>query len=113
MVVRGSACRAAMDVTKVDAGVEHGRDVGVPKHVRVHPSDTHPRDPLQAVQAAGGGVPVHPPPGPVQQDRPRQPVGNGTVDGAGHGWRRRHEDDLVGPCAGADVIAPAVLRHRP
>jgi hypothetical protein len=63
----------------------------VPEHVRVHPGDAQPGELLESVQRAGGGVPVDPAPGPVQQNRPGQPVGNGTVDGRWH----RHQDGLV------------------
>jgi hypothetical protein len=59
-----------LDVAEVDAGVEHGRDEGMPEHMRVGPGDLDARRPGELVQAAGGGVPVDPGATAVEQDRP-------------------------------------------
>jgi hypothetical protein len=63
-----------LDVTQVDVGVEHGRDGEcVAKHVRVRPGDLDAGGLGEAVQAAGGRVPVHPGAAAVDQDRPARP----------------------------------------
>ena len=49
-----------LHVTQVSASVEHGRDIGVTKHVRVRPADLDAGGFGEAPQAAGGRVPVHP-----------------------------------------------------
>jgi hypothetical protein len=43
-------------VPQVDAGVEHGRDEGVPQHVRVHPREPDASLGSQVTQPSGGGM---------------------------------------------------------
>src|SRR5690349_11797713 len=75
MVVRGSACGAAIRVSRRSTPAS---SIVVTKvcaqHVGEHPGDAYPGDLLQAVQQAGGGVPVHPAASPVQQDRSERAV---------------------------------------
>jgi hypothetical protein len=61
MVVRGVGVAGRdLDVTKVDACVEHGGDESVPEHVWVHPRQLDTCLVGEASQPAGGAVPVHP-----------------------------------------------------
>src|SRR5271166_3450482 len=60
MVVRGSACRAAIWTSRrSNPGIQTGRDERVPEHVRMWPGDPHVRVLGEVPQAAGGGVPIH------------------------------------------------------
>ena len=58
-----------LDVTKIYSGVEHGRDEGVPQHVRMHPGQPDVRGNPEPAQPAGGGVTVHPRSMPIQENR--------------------------------------------
>jgi hypothetical protein len=62
-----------LDVPQIDTSIEHGRDEGMTKHMRVGPDDLDPRRAGELVQAAGSGVPVHPGAAAVGQDRPSRP----------------------------------------
>ena len=84
-----------LDVAQVHAGVEHGGDEGVAEHVRVWPGDRHPGSFGQMLQAAGGGMAVHPGTSGVEQDRPACPGADGPVDGAPDRWGQRDQDDLA------------------
>jgi hypothetical protein len=46
------------------------------------------------VQAAGGGVAVHPGAAAVEQDWPAGPGADRAVDGPPYGWRQRDQGDL-------------------
>jgi hypothetical protein len=84
-----------LDVTEVDAGVQHGGDEGVAQQMWVQVRHPHPCGGGQGVQAAGGGMPVHPSAVGVEQDRAGQAVTDGGVDGPSDcGWER-DEDGLV------------------
>jgi hypothetical protein len=72
-----------------------------------HPGDAYPGDPLQSVQSPGGGMArggLMCPPTQVQKDQAIQLL----ADRAGHGWRQRHQNDLV-PLFDDLHDAPAVL----
>jgi len=66
----------------------------VTEHMRVRPGDPDPRRVGEPVQAAGGGVPVHPDATTVEQDRPACAGSNRLVDGPAHCRRQRDQDDL-------------------
>jgi hypothetical protein len=76
-----------LHVAQVDPSVEHGSHERVPQHVRVHPRGLHAGGLGQAVQPSGRAVLVHPGAVSGAQDRRGLPVGDGSLDGAGH--RRR------------------------
>ena len=106
-----------LHVAQVDAGVEHRGHERVPQHVRMHPGGVHPGDPGEAVQAAGGAVPVHLGAGPGAQDRPALPVTDGALDGTRHRrWQRGQQHlpalapDPEDPVA---VLLAEVLNVRP
>ena len=84
-----------LDVAQVDAGVEHGGDVGVAQHVGVHAWESYAGGVGEVAQASGGGVSVQAAPGGVEQQRPFGTGGDSSVDGAGDGWWQGHQDDLV------------------
>ena len=75
-----------LDVTQVDAGVEHRGDEGVAQHVGVHPRQSDPGLLSEVLQPAGGGVPVHPDCTQVEQDRPIGASGDRAFDGTLDGW---------------------------
>jgi hypothetical protein len=45
--------------------------------------------------AAGARVAVHPPPGPVEQDRPRHSPTDRSFDSPGHGRRKRNQHNAT------------------
>jgi hypothetical protein len=65
-----------LDVPEVDAGVGHGRDIGM----RVRPGDLDAGGPGELAEAAGCGVPVHRGAAAVEQDRPAYPMACCPVD---------------------------------
>ena len=83
-----------LDVAQVDASVKYGRDECVAQHVRMCPDDLDAGRLGEAVQAAGGRVPVHPGAAAVDQDRPARPRADCPVDRPADRWRQRHQDDL-------------------
>ncbi len=83
-----------LDVPKVNASVEHGRDERVSEHVRVCPGDVDAGGSGEVAQAAGGRVPVQPGASAVEQDGPAGAVPDSPVDGPPDRWRQRHQDDL-------------------
>jgi hypothetical protein len=84
-----------LHVAETGSRIQHGRNEGVPQHVRVHSRQPDPRILGQIHEPAGGGVPVHPPIGGAAQDRPLlAPVG-GVLDRAGHRWRQGDQDGLA------------------
>jgi len=58
----------------VNLGIQHGRDEGVPEHMRMRPGNRDPSGLGQPAQAAGGGMAVHPGAAAVEQDRPADAV---------------------------------------
>jgi hypothetical protein len=66
---------------------------GVPQHVRVHPGQSHASGLGQAVQPAGGGMPVHACTSDRAQDRAALTARDRPVDGPADRWwyRRQHE----------------------
>src|SRR5665811_1758536 len=84
-----------LDVAQVDAGVEHGGDVGVAEHVWVHAWQSDPGVVGQAAKSSGGGVAVQAPAHGVAEQWPVNAVGDGAVYGSGDGRRQRDQDDLV------------------
>jgi hypothetical protein len=72
----------------------HGRDEGVPEHVRVRPGYPHSRGFGETAQAPGGGVAVHLDTAAVKQDRPTTAGADGPVDSPPDGWRQRDQGDL-------------------
>jgi len=94
MVVRGSACRAAIWTSRrsTPASKRRGHE-GVPEHVRVHPGHSDSRGVGEVEQSAGCGVAVHPASRAVEQDRPGPPVADGSLDSArDRGWQRDQHD---------------------
>jgi hypothetical protein len=83
-----------LDIPKVDSGVEHGRDKGVTKHMRVRSGDLDAGVLGESAQAAGRGVPVHPGAAAIEQDRPAYPVSGRLVDSVSDGWWQRDQDHL-------------------
>src|SRR5262245_65767219 len=74
-----------LNVTEVDSGVEHRGDERVLQHARMRACDVHSAGVRKVPRTAGGGVPVHPGPAGVEQDRPRGPAADGAVDGTADG----------------------------
>jgi hypothetical protein len=60
----------------------------------VRPGDPDAGAPCELVQAAGGGVAVHPGAAAVEQDRPAHAGSGRPVDGPADRWRQRDQDDL-------------------
>jgi len=83
-----------LDIAEVHASIQHGRYEGVAEHVRVRPGDPHASGLSETLQAAGGGVAVHPGTAAVEQDRPAGAGADRAVDGPPDGWRERDQDDL-------------------
>jgi hypothetical protein len=65
------------------------------EHVRVHSRHSDPGRSGQMLEPAGRGVPVHPRPVAVAQDRTSVAAVDGAVECPGHCWRERGEDDLA------------------
>ena len=76
-----------LDVAEVDAGVEHRGDEGVAQHVRVHARHIQSGLLGQVLETPGRDVPAHASAVAAEQDRPGQPVANGSVDGTTDCWR--------------------------
>jgi hypothetical protein len=90
-----------LHVAQADAGVEHGGDECVAKHVRVHPCDPYAHLVGQGLQPPGSGMPVHPNTVCVAQDRPVVAAMHGAVDRAGHRRWQRDQDGLVALARGS------------
>jgi hypothetical protein len=60
----------------------------------VRPADPHPGGFSEPLQAAGGGVAVHPGAAAVEQDRPTGAGANRLIDRPPDGWRQGDQDDL-------------------
>ena len=76
-----------LNVTKVDAGVEHGGDEGVAQHVWVHAGHVEASPFGKALEASGGDVSGHAGAVSAEQDRTGEPVSPGAVEGAADcGW---------------------------
>ena len=84
-----------LHVAEVDAGVEHGRDVGVAEHVRVQWRHPHPGRRSQGAQPSGGGMSVHPDAAGVQQDRTASAVADRLVEGSADRRWEWNEDGLA------------------
>jgi hypothetical protein len=63
--------------------------------VRVHPRHPDPGAGSEMLEPAGCGMPVHPRPEGVAQDRTIDAAVDRPVHGPGHRWRQRDEDDLA------------------
>ncbi len=84
-----------LDVSEVDAGVEHRGDERVSEHVRVHAVDGHACRERELAWSAGGRVAIHAPAFAVQQERAGLATAGCAVDGSADRWRQWHEGDLV------------------
>jgi hypothetical protein len=91
----GRRASGDLHVAQADAGVEHGGDEGVAQHVRVHPRHPDPGGDRKMPEPTGRRVPVHPRPLGVAQDRTGFTALDGTVEGTGHRWWQRGQDDLA------------------
>ena len=60
----------------------------------MRPGDLNAAGLGEAVQAAGGRVPVHPGAAGVEENRPVYPVPYCLVNGPADGWRQRDQDHL-------------------
>jgi hypothetical protein len=100
-----------LDVAEIDAGVEHGGDVGVSEHVWVQCRHPHPGRLGKSAQSAGGGVPAHPGAAGVEQDRPTGPAANRLIEGSADGWREWDEDGLAALAEDADDAVAVFLRR--
>jgi len=89
----------------------------VAQHVGVHPRQPDTRVSSEALQPAGGGVPVHSYAPQVAQDRPVSASADGAFDGALHRGRQRDEHDLAAlaphPQHAVAVLLPEVGDVRP
>jgi hypothetical protein len=83
-----------LDIAQVHPGVDHGRNEGVPKHVRMRSGDLYASSLGESAQAACRRVSVHPGAAAVEQDRSASPGAYRLVDSAPDGWRQRGQDDL-------------------
>ena len=84
-----------LDVAEVNAGVEHGGDVGVSEHVGMHPGHGYAGAGGQVTQSAGGRVARHADTGPVAQDRPVGPSLGGPFDRPGDRWWQGQDGEAV------------------
>jgi hypothetical protein len=84
-----------VNVAQVDAGVEHGGDVGVAEHVRVDRRHPHPGCLGQGAKPAGRSVPVHPGAASVEQDRSGDPLTDRLIESSADGRRQWDEDGLA------------------
>jgi hypothetical protein len=81
-------------------------ETNVAQHVRVHPGHPDSGRCGEVPEPAGCGVAVHPRPVNVAQDRPAVAVLDGPVEGSGHRWWERDQDDLAAFAAHAhDAVA--------
>jgi hypothetical protein len=94
MVVRGSACRAAIWTSRRSNPSVERRDEGVPEHVRVRSCHLYPGGFGELAQASRGGVAVHPGAAAVEQDRPVGTRADRLVDGPAGSGGQRNQDDL-------------------
>jgi hypothetical protein len=83
-----------LDISQVDASVEHGRDGCVAKHVRVCLGHLYAGLIREVPQAAGRCVTVHPRAAAVEQDRPARAASSSPVDGPPYCGQQRDQDDL-------------------
>lgn len=104
-MVRVGVTGGDLDIPEVDADIEHGRDEGMTEHMRVGPGDPDSRRIDELVQAACGGMPVHPCTAAVEQDRSAHAGSDRPADG----WRQRDQDDCerMHPEPTADLPGPA------
>ena len=84
-----------LDVAQVDSGVEHGRDVGVAKHVGMSLGCLYAGSFGEPPQAPCCRMPVHPGVVGVEEDRPAGARAYCLVDGPADGWRQRDQDDFA------------------
>jgi hypothetical protein len=78
-----------LHIAQVDAGVQHRGDERVAEHVRMQ--FRHSGDGIgESAKPAGRRMPIHPRSATVQQDRPAQPISDGTVDRSPDRRRQRH-----------------------
>jgi hypothetical protein len=61
--------RGDLDIPKVHAGIEHRRDEGMAKHMRVRSGDPYASGLSQVPQTMGCSMAVHPATTTVEQDR--------------------------------------------
>nr|WP_024936266.1 hypothetical protein [Actinomadura madurae] len=88
----GVAC-SDLHIAQIDFGIQHGGHEGVAEHARVHARQPDNRFGGESAQAPDGGVPIHPDPAGVEQDRSGRPVAGGVVDGSADcRWRRGQHD---------------------
>jgi hypothetical protein len=92
MVVRGSACRAAICTSRRSTPAS-SMVVTCAEHVRVHARKPDPRSGGQTPQPSGGGVAIHPGATGVEQDRPGCSGVHRPVHRSPHGRWQGHEDD--------------------
>src|SRR5271165_7233704 len=100
MVVRGSACRAAIWTSRRSTPASSMVE-SVSQHVGMRPSDRHADLLREPPQAAGSSVPVHPGTAAVEQDRAPHPAFDGAVHGPADRRRQRDQDDLAALAAHA------------
>jgi len=102
----GMAC-GDLDVAEVDAGVEHGGDVGVTEHVRMHPWGGDAGGVSELAQSSCGAVAGHSCTAPVAEDRTVGLLANGAVDRSSHGGWKWDRGELVAlPADGQDAVWP-------
>ena len=102
----GVAC-GDLDVAEVDSGVEHGGDVGVAKHVRVHPRGGDAGGLGEVTQSSCGAVAGHAGAAAVSKDRAdRRRLVDGAVDGPSDGGWEWDGGELVALAMdGEDAVA--------
>ena len=83
-----------LDVPQVHSSIEHGRDEGMPEHVRVRAGNPYSCGLGEASQPPGGNVAIHPGTAVVEQDRAVRTGADRLVDGPADGWWQRDQDDL-------------------
>jgi hypothetical protein len=83
-----------LDISQVDASVEHGRDECVTEHVRVCLGHLYAGSIREVPQAAGSRVTVHPGAAAIEQDGPARADSGSPVNGPPYCWRQRDQDDL-------------------
>jgi hypothetical protein len=96
-------------VPQVHSRVEHGRDSGVPEHMRMCPGDPGSCCVGEPPEPPGGGMPVHPHAVAVKQDRPGVTAVHGAVDGPADRRGQRDQDDLAAFPADAQDPVPVFL----
>src|SRR5258708_16792370 len=84
-----------LDVPQVHSSTEHGRDKGMPEHVRVRAGNPYSCGLGEASQPPGGSVPIHPGTAAVEQDRALRTGADRPVHAPDDGWWQRAQDDLL------------------